>query len=362
VLAGALIVALGVAGAAGEAAALGLAEWLAYTSRYVTEDGRVVDTYNGDVSHSEGQGYGMLLAVAYDDREQFDRLWDWTRSNLQVRDDRLFAWKWDPSVGDGGGVADRNNATDGDLLIAWALVRAGRRWHEDAYARSGLEIVADVRTKLVADTGHGGLLLPAVEGFSREDGSVVVNPSYWVFPALEAFAEADAEGAEVWEGLIEAGFALLRAARFGGDGLDLPPDWLAVAEDGGPALPEGFQPVFGYNAVRVPLYLAWSGRHTEEASRLLQPFRDFWASFDGRTRIPATVDLQTGMYGADALSEGGRAIMILARFGQDRPDSARAMMPDLRPADDYYASTLVLLSKLALEEGFGRWNEQSNDG
>ena len=42
--------------------------WRAYKARFVTAQGRVVDTANGLVSHSEGQGYGMLLAVAADDR------------------------------------------------------------------------------------------------------------------------------------------------------------------------------------------------------------------------------------------------------------------------------------------------------
>ncbi|MEG9529489.1 MAG: glycosyl hydrolase family 8, partial [Hyphomicrobiales bacterium] len=42
--------------------------WRAYRSRFITDQGRVVDTANGQISHSEGQGYGMLLAVAAGDR------------------------------------------------------------------------------------------------------------------------------------------------------------------------------------------------------------------------------------------------------------------------------------------------------
>ena len=38
--------------------------WRAYKAHFVTEAGRVVDTANKGISHSEGQGYGMLLAVA----------------------------------------------------------------------------------------------------------------------------------------------------------------------------------------------------------------------------------------------------------------------------------------------------------
>ena len=70
--------------------------WWLYKSVFV-KDGRVIDQANGEVSHSEGQGYGMLAAVAADDREGFDALWRWTRQSLYVRGDALAAWKWDPN-------------------------------------------------------------------------------------------------------------------------------------------------------------------------------------------------------------------------------------------------------------------------
>ena len=38
-------------------------DWAAYRDRFVLADGRVVDDGNGGISHSEGQGYGLLLAV-----------------------------------------------------------------------------------------------------------------------------------------------------------------------------------------------------------------------------------------------------------------------------------------------------------
>ena len=52
--------------------------WESYKSRFMMPDGRIVDTGNGNVSHTEGQGFAMLLAVANDDRPAFDKLWQWT--------------------------------------------------------------------------------------------------------------------------------------------------------------------------------------------------------------------------------------------------------------------------------------------
>ncbi len=109
------------------------AEWGIYRDRFVGDDGRVHDTGNNQVSHTEGQGLAMLFAEAFDDRATFDRVWNWTRANLRRPDSALFAWRWDPNSENP--VADTNNATDGDILIAWALARAARHWHAPAYRK-----------------------------------------------------------------------------------------------------------------------------------------------------------------------------------------------------------------------------------
>ena len=102
------------------------AQWQAYKNRFIASEGRLVDDSAGNVSHTEGQGYAMLLAAFADDAPTFARLWTWTQANLYIRGDGLAAWRWRPQ--DNPHALDRNNATDGDLLISWALVEAGRRW------------------------------------------------------------------------------------------------------------------------------------------------------------------------------------------------------------------------------------------
>lgn len=59
--------------------------WGYYRRHFISEDGRVIDFFQNKTSHSEGQGYGMLLAVAHKDRASFDRIYNWTRQNLMVR-------------------------------------------------------------------------------------------------------------------------------------------------------------------------------------------------------------------------------------------------------------------------------------
>ena len=77
--------------------------------------GRVIDRPQGMASHSEGQGYGMVLAAEIaDGRRPFGRMMDWSEANLAIRPDNLLAWRWQPDVP--GRVADPNNASDGDLF------------------------------------------------------------------------------------------------------------------------------------------------------------------------------------------------------------------------------------------------------
>ena len=122
-------------------------QWQAYKQRFIADDGRLIDDFAGNVSHSEGQGYAMLLAAFSDDREAFDKIWGWTVANLQIRNDGLAAWRWRPQ--DDPHVRDKNNATDGDLLLAWALAEAGRRWDAKTYDPSAEKIARAISAKLV---------------------------------------------------------------------------------------------------------------------------------------------------------------------------------------------------------------------
>src|SRR4051794_15125467 len=66
--------------------------WSFYKYRYI-RDGRVISPDEGGITTSEGQSYAMLRAVWSGDRETFDSVWQWTRKHLQIRGDKLFAWK-----------------------------------------------------------------------------------------------------------------------------------------------------------------------------------------------------------------------------------------------------------------------------
>jgi endoglucanase len=316
-------------------------DWGAFKSAYVTADGRVVDTGNGGISHSEGQGYGMLLAEAHGDRATFDHLWGWTGVNLMRDDVRLFRWRYDPKVG--AAVADPNNATDGDIFIAWALLRASRRWKEQSYANDSRAIRAAIAQRLVADIGGRRVLLPGMNGFQQKD-AVIYNPSYFVLPALQDFAAADPDGP--WERLIRDGLTVARDAGFGQQ--TLPSDWVRIDASGAVTPDPGRQPRFGFDAVRAPLYLVWGGV-TGQASATTAA--RFWRRYEGANwPPPAWVDVQTGDQAPFPLSPGGQAV---ARLVADLP--AQKLTP---AREDYYSAALGLLAERAAQERRSRGASQ----
>ena len=307
-------------------------DWDNFKQGFVEADGRVVDTGQARISHSEGQGFALLFAVHYDDRPTFERLWQWTQRNLQVRDDALLAWKWEAQRG----VTDRNNAADGDILVAWALVRASEKWRVPEYAAAGKRIAQDVRAKLVKRVAHGTVLVPGLEGFDKPEG-LTINLSYWVFPAFRDLARVDP--AAEWEDLGKSGTTILAYSYFGR--WRLPPDWLKLGEKvtpGGPP-PERF----GYDAVRIPLYLVWGRRETEA---LMRPYRDFWGHFEGQ-RLPAWTNLKD-----DSVDSGGAdaGIRAIAQMTREWPQARADRLPALDRGQSYYSAVLLLLCKVALRE------------
>ncbi|PZW44930.1 endoglucanase [Humitalea rosea] len=305
-----------------------MSQWDIFKTRFLARDGRVIDTGNGGVSHSEGQGWALLLAQRAGDREAFDRILRWTRQTLRRPGDALYGWRFRPGAG-----VDANSATDGDLFISAALVLAGERWGEPHLVTSGAETARDILRLLLRRAGSLTLLLPGVEGFERAD-RIIVNPSYYAFPAIRVLARAFPDPA--WMRVAADGLTLLRAARFGRWGL--PPDWLSVARaDASLALPRRWAPRFSYDAVRIPLYLTWAGL-ADEPARLAAAA--FWGDA-GNEHLPAWTDLTSDAISPYRAADGVAAVARLTLLPQVAP------IPDVAAAQDYYGAVLGLLTQCA---------------
>ncbi|WP_439597415.1 glycosyl hydrolase family 8 [Falsiroseomonas sp.] len=321
------------------AAAAVIGDWLAFRRRFLDADGRVRDTGNGGISHSEGQGAGLLFAVRFDDRPSFERILAWTRAVLRRPDDQLLAWAYRP--GAPIPVPDLNNASDGDLLVAWALAEAAERWGRPDYRALAAEMARDLLRRVVLQQGDQTLLLPGAEGFLKPD-HVVVNPSYYITPAFRVLARL--QPSPQWRALEEDGLALVDQARFGR--WRLPADWVALSRGAArPAPAQGWPARFSYDAIRVPLNLAWGG-HAQAAA--LRAAVDFWQD-PAHAAPPAWVDLRSNAVAPYPADTGQRAILQLAAAtlaGRGRPEA----LPGVAEAAAYYPAVLTLQARIAWAE------------
>ncbi len=314
-------------------------EWTLFRRRHVTPEGRVVDDGNLGISHSEGQAYGLLMAARCDDRETFERLLAWTVAHLARPGDQLAAWRHRP--GEAAAEQDRNNATDGDLGIAWALSLAAERWKAPAHRARAQAIARDILRVCTLSLGDRLVLLPGAQGFAARD-RVTLNLSYYHFPALSEMARIAPDPA--WARLIADGLLLLRQAQFGR--WRLPADWIDLPRGTGrPGLAPGWPPRFSYDALRIPLNLAWAGLQQEPA---LRAAAEFWA--DPRHRhMPGWADLRQEAAQAPPAGPAIQAVAglsLAAVMGR----GALKVLPLPREATDYYGSAICMMAHFAWED------------
>jgi endoglucanase len=186
------------------------------------------------------------------------------------------------------------------------------------------------------------LILPATDGFTepQQPDGPVINLSYWVFPAFEKLKGLAPE--IDWADVQATGLRLLRSGRFGP--MRLPADWTALGS-GAPQPARNFPARFAYNAVRIPLYLAWA-KLNQPAN--LRPFMGLWnASLD---LGPFEIDLTSGSALDTMGGSGFKAISALVGCAMER----KPIPPSLRTVEisSYYATTLHILSLIAVQERY----------
>ena len=333
--------------------------WQAYALQFVTSDGRVIDNVNGGISHTESQGYGMLLAVAANDKATFERIWSFTQTNMYIREDGLAAWKFEPmadktaSVGDKaekpdtpapvGQITDMNNATDGDILIAWALAEAGAAGFGDQYTAHAKDISLALRATVYNGGSMGLQMMPGKVGFSavERDGKPVVNLSYWVFPAFDRLSVL--MPLPMWPELNQSGMAHIEASQNFAAGL--PSDWFSLdIENGERAAAPGFDDAFSYNAIRIPLYLAMTG---PQSRRMLRATFADWFALEGPLK---TVGVNDRALRDTLLDPGYEAIRSLYKCAT----ASTPFPPETLTSLDvnYYPATIQLLAVIAARQSY----------
>lgn len=309
--------------------------WKAWKALCLLPEGRVIDQFQDGASHSEGQGYGLVLAVMFGDRIAANAIIDWTESNLNQRNDGLLVWRWRPETIPH--VEDHNNASDGDLFYAWGLALLGRQdSRPELIERAGKTADALIAhcTATHPDGSGQQYLLPGAAGFQHEQ-SLVLNLAYYMPRALRDLAEIT--GRSALAKLATDGEALIDDLARNG----VIPDWISLTIDGPQLPPEGFSSKSGYEAIRVPLFALWSDR--AEAPAVLSFSRALSAAGPQAGAV-AVFDPTTGQVLEQSNHPGYAAVAALVNCASS--NRIGSLIPVFSDAQPYYPATLHLMTLL----------------
>lgn len=152
------------------------------------DQAQIYDTGNGDV-RSEGQSYGMMMAVQMDLRTEFDKLWNYAAACMR-QPNGSFTW----SMQQGACSAKQTGfAPDGEEYFAMSLVLASRRWDTS----TGIDYASEAKKVLKTLAGKDYFSqTPACVFYTQNSGNS--DPSY-VLPAFYSqWACFDPDNAALW--------------------------------------------------------------------------------------------------------------------------------------------------------------------
>lgn len=323
-------------------------EWKSFRQKFLGLSGRIIDTrHESKRSHSEGQGWGLIFSSLANDEDAFQRILAFTM-RMKRQDADLFRWAWipndpkSPALGNPneiGQMPDSNNATDGDIYIATGLYFGYMRWGNSSYVDLAKRIVQSIERHLLRSVGeYKSVLIPGLKGFEAYR-RVVINPSYFVVHAFEHVFRQLGNG-QLWLRVHSECMRILDVARFGNFGL--PPDWLALPHNPKarpfPEREYGMGPVFGYDAVRIPILLIWGGHKKHHHvfnyvrfAEALKPQRP-WINLTNNV-----VPNEEAFYGMRFIREVCEAAIGV---------KAHARLEDTS-GEDYYSHALVMLALVA---------------
>ncbi|MDR2058361.1 MAG: family 43 glycosylhydrolase [Dysgonamonadaceae bacterium] len=164
----------------------------------------ISDLKNHDV-RTEGMSYGLMVAVQFDRRDIFDRLWRWGVKYMQHKEGRYkgyFAW----SCKTDGTHNAEGPASDGELYYITSLLFAANRWGNDGeinYLKEAQYILDCAFAKNASDDGITNFIDTArrLINFTPEAfwGATFTDPSYHIPAFYEVWARWAHDGrSEFW--------------------------------------------------------------------------------------------------------------------------------------------------------------------
>ncbi len=169
--------------------------------------GYLEDTGNHD-ARTEGMSYGMMMCVQLNMKEEFDRIWKWSKTYMFMNEgwgEGYFAW----SCALNGDRNANGPAPDGEEFYAMALFFASHRWGDGEGIFNYSQEARNILSACIHKGEEGRIGHPM---WNRENkqilfvpGSPFTDPSYHLPHFYELFALwANEEDREFWKEAAQA--------------------------------------------------------------------------------------------------------------------------------------------------------------
>lgn len=324
-------------------------EWQHFKQHYMTDQGRVIDPSNDNITTSEGQSYALFFALVANDQTAFEQLTHWTENNLAQGDltAHLPGWLWGKNDKGNWTILDKNSASDSDLWIAYTLEEAGRLWNNRRYQVLGALLRQRIVHEEVTDAkGLGKVLLPGKRGFVADQGWKL-NPSYTPPHIIARFAQQG----EPWAAIQKSNLRLLIESAPKG----FAPNWIIWQKTGDWADDSHSRGIGSYDAIRVYLWIGMLPDSDPQKQTLLAHFKPMADRVAELGVPPENVTTTNGE------SEGGGPVgfsAALLPFLANSPllaEQRKRVTEHESTADAYYTSVLILFGR-GWDEGRYRFN------
>lgn len=314
------------------------ASWSEYKSLFIAQDGRVIDRANANITHSESIGYAMYLAIQNSDFKSFSKIHTWYENNLKKNKFGLISWKWGKDISGSWHVLDANNATDGDLWIAYDNILMYEITKNEIYRSEAMELMKNIKKHLVIKQAGSLYLLPGKFGFITKN-SLEINLSYYLFFIFDKFKEYDKD--ELWGKLKEDGINLLYKSRF--TSLQLNADWISI-DKYTQRISLSKNSAFGFDAIRIPFNVLKS--KIKDKKKLLEPYKNYVNAMKVAKSIFGVCDLKNGNISLNNYSYGHLSIYNTLDKYFNNKESFYLKLKTLKGKnkDDYYSYSISLFT------------------
>jgi endo-1,4-beta-D-glucanase Y len=324
---------------------------------------------------SEGQSYGMMVAVQMNMQSQFDKLWNFAKTQMQFQTNdawnRYFRWQ-------GLVTASANNITvnfgqngpapDGDEYFAAALYLADRRWGSNGGVNYEQEADA-IASAMLRNTGTAQGRVPIINAgssmvvfYPQGNSAGFSDPSYHLPAFYELFAtDGDQADAARWRQLAEVSRQYFVQSANATTGLH--PDYAnfnGTPNTGGAGQTHD---QFRFDAWRVPMNMAidfaWSGADARLVAQV-DKYHQFFGSRLGENNVQNGLYLLNGNVAADDTGSSTALTATLASAAAASTQANRAEFVDnlwnvgqQTGTYRYYQESIYLLGLLATAGWFG---------